>query len=182
MKRNQVNIILAIVLIAAAASMRIVNREMHLYNLAPIGAVGLFAGSVIMDKRFAYLMPLLSLFIADVFFQLFTSVPGFYGIEQVLVYAAMAIVTLLGSQMGNVNGLKVVGYSLIGSLIFFVLSNFGSYLHGWYGYGFDGLVTTYTVAIPFFKNTLVSELIGSCVLFGLYALGQRAFAPKLQQA
>lgn len=182
MKRNQVNILLAIVLILAAATLRIVNRELHLYNLAPIGAVGIFAGSVIKDKRMAYLMPLFSMFIADLYFQFFTSVTGFYGIEQVLVYTAMAAVTFLGSKMGNITPAKVVGYSLTGSVLFFIVSNFGSYLNGWYGYDLKGLMTTYIVAIPFFKNTIVSELIGSVALFGLYSLGQRAFAPKLQQA
>jgi hypothetical protein len=182
MKRNYTNIILATVLILLAATMRIINRELHLYNLAPICAVGLFAGSIIKDKRYAYLLPLLSMFIADLYFQFFTSVTGFYGIEQILVYISMILVTFLGTKMGNVTGVKVVGYSLIGSLLFFVVSNFGSYLKGWYGLDFNGLVTTYTVAIPFFKNTVMSELAGAIVLFGAYFLGQRAIAPKMQKA
>lgn len=182
MKRNYTNIILATVLILLASMMRIINREVHLYNLAPIGAVGLFAGAVIKDKRYAYLLPLLSMFIADVYFQFFTSVTGFYGIEQILVYLGMGLVTFLGSKMGNVSGVKVIGYSLIGSLIFFVVSNFGSYLRGWWGYDFKGLVTTYTVAIPFFKNTVMSDLAGSIVLFGLYFIAQKAIAPQTQKA
>ena len=182
MKRNYTNIILAAVLILLAAAMRIINRELHLYNLAPICAVGLFAGSIIKDKRYAYLLPLLSMFIADIYFQFFTSVTGFYGIEQLLVYISMVLVTFLGTKMGNVTGVKVVGYSLISSLIFFVVSNFGSFLKGWYGLDFNGLVTTYTVAIPFFKNTVTSELTGAIVLFGAYFLGQKAFRTKVQQA
>jgi hypothetical protein len=182
MKRNYTNIILAAILILLAAMMRIVNREIHLYNLAPIGAVGLFAGAVIKDKRYAYLLPLISMFIADLYFQLFTSVTGFYGFEQVLVYVGMGLVTFLGTKMGNVTGIKVAGYSIIGSFIFFVVSNFGSYLTGMWGYGFKGLATTYTMAIPFFKNTVVSELVGSIALFGLYFIGQKAIAPKMQKA
>lgn len=182
MKPNYTNIFFAAILILAAAVMRIITAEFHLPNITPVAAIGLFGGVVIKDKRYSYLLPLLSLFIADAYFQFFTSIKGFYGVEQILVYMAMALVTFLGSKMGKVSPVKVVGYSLIGSLLFFVISNFGSFLKGWYGYDFNGLVTTYTVAIPFFKNTVMSELSGAIVLFGAYFLGQRAIAPKMQKA
>ena len=183
MKRNHINIILAVTLIIVAAVMRIVTREMHLYNIAPVAAVGLFSGAVIKDKKFAYLLPLFSMFIADLYFSLFTSVNGFYGIEQLFVYGGMALVTLLGTQMHKVNILKVAGFSIGGSCIFFIVSNFGSFISGMYGYGFDGLVKTYVMAIPFFRDSFLPfDLLGNSLLFGLYFLAQRAFAPKLQQA
>ncbi|MBS1771668.1 MAG: hypothetical protein JST82_02320 [Bacteroidetes bacterium] len=176
MKRNQINIVLAAVLILAAAIMRVITAEFHLPNVTPVAAIGLFGGAVIADKKFSYLLPLLSLFIADLYFQLFTTVQGFYGVEQLLVYVGMALVTLFGSKMGQPNAMKVVGYSLIGSFIFFIVSNFGSYLHGWNGYGFSGLVKTYTLAIPFYKYSIAGDLIGSIVLFSAYALTKRPVA------
>ena len=182
MKRNQSNILLAAGLILMAALLRIINQEMHWYNLAPIAAVGLFAGAIIKEKRFAYILPLLSMFIADLYFQLFTSVNGFYGMEQLFVYGGMAVVTYLGTIMGKVNLPKVVGYSLVGSLAFFVLSNFGSFLSGMWGLNGAGFVKTYVMAIPFFKNTVISDLVGNGVLFGLYFLAQRAFTPEVQKA
>lgn len=182
MKSNYTNILLAAMLILAAAVMRIITAEFHLPNITPIAAVGLFSGVVIKDKRYAYLLPLLSLFVADAYFQFFTTIKGFYGIEQILVYTAMALVTFLGSKMGNISTVKVIGYSLIGSLLFFVISNFGSFLKGWYGYDFKGLVTTYTVAIPFFKNTVMSDLGGNIILFGAYFIMQKILTTKVQQA
>jgi len=165
-----------------AAAARIINSEMHLYNLAPIAALGLFSGAVIKDKRFAYIMPLLAMLVADLYFTLFTNVNGFYGLEQVFVYGGMALVTLLGTKMKNTGAARVLGFSLTGSVIFFIVSNFGSYLSGMWGYNFNGFTKTYVMAIPFFRNTLVSDLVGNALLFGLYALAQRSLATRIQKA
>ena len=182
MKRNYTNILLASGLILMAAAARIINAEMHLYNLAPVAALGLFSGAIIKDKRFAYIMPLLAMFIADLYFTLFTNVNGFYGLEQVFVYGGMALVTLLGTKMKNTGATRVLGFSLAGSVVFFIVSNFGSYLSGMWGYGFDGFIKTYVMAIPFFQNTLVGDLVGCTLLFGLYAMAQRSLAGRTQKA
>jgi hypothetical protein len=182
MKNNYSTILLAAVLILASAAMRIITAEFHLPNFTPIAAVGLFSGAVITDKKYAYILPLMAMFIADIYFTLFTSINGFYGIEQVLVYIGMALVTLLGTNMNKITGMKVLGYSLIGSFIFFAVSNFGSYLKGWNGYDFNGFVQTYILAIPFYKNSLVADLAGSVALFGLYFAGKKALVPQTQNA
>jgi hypothetical protein len=182
MKRNQINIILGVSLILIAAIARIANREMHLYNLAPVAAVGLFSGAILKDKRFAYIMPLLAMFVADLYFELFTRVNGFYGLEQIINYGALMAVTALGTKMGQPKALKILGLSLAGSVVFFLISNFGSFLTGMYGKGFNALVTTYTMAIPFFKNTVVSDLLGNAVLFGLYFIAMRSFSVKTEKA
>jgi hypothetical protein len=185
MKQNRLNIFLAIGLIVLAAAGRIVSQDLHLYNLVPVAAIGLFAGAVLKDKRIAFLLPLLSLFISDLFIELFpinAQQRGFYGIEQFFVYGSMLLVTLLGITMNKVSAVKVLGYSLTGSVIFFVVSNLGSYLSGMYGYGVDSFITTYVMALPFFRNTLLGDLIGNTVLFGGYALGSQLIIGRLQRA
>ena len=182
MKRNYSNILLAAGLILMASLARVVNHEMHLYNLAPVAALGLFSGAVIKDKRFAYMLPLVAMLMADLYFQFFTSTPGFYGREQWFVYGGMALVTLLGTAMHKANPLKIAGFSLIGSIVFFIVSNFGCYVSGMWGNGIHGLVTTYTMALPFFKNTIVSDLAGNTLLFGLYFMAQRSISAKTQRA
>ena len=164
-----------------AATARIVNHEMHLYNFAPVAAIGLFGGAVLKNRKLAFMMPLLALFIGDLYIELFTTNPlqrGFYGVEQIFVYGGMFLVTLLGLQMKNIKAAKILGFSLSGSVIFFVLSNFGSFMSGMYGYSFEGLTTTYIMAIPFFKNTLLGDLVGNSLLFGSYFLLQQAFTNK----
>lgn len=185
MKPNKIQIILAAGLIIMAAAARIVNHELHLYNLAPVAAIGLFGGSVLKNKSLALFMPLLALFIGDLYIQLFPSssfMRGFYGIEQIFVYSGMLIVTLLGMLMKQANAPKVLGFSLAGSLIFFAVSNLGAYASGMYGFGWNGFTTTYVMALPFLKNTVVSDLIGNAVLFGGYFLLQQAFSARMQKA
>jgi hypothetical protein len=186
MKNNRLNIIIAVGLILMAGVARIVNHEMHLYNFAPVCALGLFSGVIIKDKRIALLLPILAQLMGDVYISLFTHWQGFYGIEQVCVYASLLLVTLMGSGIGQPKALKVLGFTLGSAVVFFLLSNFGVWLsiefgkvdlYG-YGKGFTGLVATYAAAIPFFKNTLIGEFSGSILLFGAFYLLQLAVARK----
>jgi hypothetical protein len=170
MKTNQKNILLAAALIVLVAIARIVTREFHLYNLAPVGALALFTATIISDKRIAVATPLLAMLLADLFFQAFTNFPGFYGQEQWFVYGGMMLVSALGLTMGKPKAVKILGYTLAGSMVFFLVSNLGSFLSGMWGTGFDGLVKTYTMAIPFYQYSIAGELIGATVLFGAHHL------------
>ncbi len=176
MKRNNILIAGGLILIAAIA--RIVNYEVEVYNLAPVAALGLFAGSVLNNKRVAYLFTILAMLISDVYIEFFTSMSGFYDISQFFVYGSLILVTLMGTTLKKHNPLKIAGYSITGSAIFFILSNFGTYLTGYWGYGIEGLITTYTAAIPFAKNTFISDLLFSGLLFGAYTLLQHTLTNK----
>lgn len=182
MKQNQKNILLASLLIVFVAIIRIVSREMHLFNIAPIGALALFSGAIIKDKRISLVTPLIAMVLGDLFFQYFTSISGFYGTEQWFVYGAVALVTIIGTLMGKVTPVKVAGFTLGGSFLFFLVSNFGCFVSGMWGTGFDALVLTYVKAIPFYKTTITGDLIGSLLFFGAYFLAQRATVKRTQQA
>ena len=54
--------------------------------------------------------------------------------------------------------------ALIGACLFFIITNFGIWSLGSYGYSFEGLIKCYTLAIPFFGNTLISTLIFSAMI------------------
>jgi len=155
---------------------------MHLFNFAPLAALGLFCGAVVKDKRYAFLLPVLGQLLGDVYFQLFTGTQGFYGIAQFFTYGALVTVTMLGMLMKNKKPLSVLGFTLGGSLLFFIVSNFGYFVQGWNGYTVAGLVKTYVMAIPFYRNSMIGDLIGSTMLFGLYFMLQRAFGSKMQKA
>ena len=53
--------------------------------------------------------------------------------------------------------------ALIGALIFYIVTNFGVWVSGMYGYTFNGFVTCYTLAIPFFAYSVISTLIFSII-------------------
>jgi len=190
MKNKKQYILLAIALIAVAAITRIISFEMQWFNLAPITAVGLFAGSVIKEKKYAFLFAVLAQLAGDIYIQLFTSWQGFYGIDQAFVYISLLAVTALGFLMTRRNALNVLGFSLAASVLFFIISNLGVWVaiqtgkadlfH--YGKGMTGLVNTFIAAIPFYKNTLIGTVAGSVALFGLYNLLEKGFSPRLQSA
>lgn len=60
--------------------------------------------------------------------------------------------------------------SLLGACIFFLITNFGVWITGSYGYTLDGLIKCYFLAIPFFNNALLSTLIFAVMIETIYIL------------
>ena len=58
---------------------------------------------------------------------------------------------------------RIIG-ALTGAVIFFIITNFGVWSLGSYGYTIEGLMACYTLALPFFGNTLVSTIIFSAIV------------------
>lgn len=179
---------LSAVLVLAAVVSRIINAETHWYNFGPMVAISLFSGAILKNKTYAYLLPLAAYFISDAYLQMVHH-NGFYGISQFFVYGGMALVVTLGSFMKKVNALKLLGFSIGGSLLFWLISNFGVFVSGYYGLNLQGLAATYLAAIPFYQkdgvstglffNAIIGDMIFSGVLFGVYAvLKNRVMAPK----
>ncbi len=181
MKRTNISILLAIALVLLATTTRIFNHELGIYNLAPLTAISLFCGFVLKDKRaLAFLIPLMGQFLADVFFQLFTKTQGFYP-GQLFNYAALVSAAALGTTMKQPKVLNTFVYLLGASTVFFLVSNFGYFTSGWNGYSVSGLVKTYIDAVPFYKNTLMGDMVGGILLFGGYHYTQQALLKKAQK-
>src|SRR5205823_97193 len=74
---------------------------------------------------------------------------------------------------------KIGGTTLAASLVFFVVSNFVSWLEQAlpYGYSLEGLANCYEAAIPFYRATLFGDLIFSGAFFGLHFALSRAYFP-----
>ena len=58
---------------------------------------------------------------------------------------------------------RIIG-SFFGAVIFFIVTNFGVWSVGSYGYSLNGLVTCYTLAIPFFAYSLISTFLFSLII------------------
>ena len=54
--------------------------------------------------------------------------------------------------------------ALFGALIFYLISNFGVWITGSYGYTVEGLIACYTLALPFFGYTIVSTVLFSTII------------------
>jgi hypothetical protein len=91
------------------------------------------------------------------------------------VYASVALIVLLGwLALSCVTTLRLGGAAIASSILFFLVTNFGTWLlSGMYPMSAAGLAACYVAAIPFFQNTVAGDLIYSAVLFGGFALLER---------
>jgi hypothetical protein len=84
----------------------------------------------------------------------------FIGFHSLLIWTwgSLAIIGII-SKYGK-SFFSRFGTCIIGSWLFFIISNFGVWLTGsFYEISFKGLTTCYIMAIPFFTNTLFSTII-----------------------
>jgi hypothetical protein len=169
---------LALVLILLAAALRIAP---HPWNFTPVGAMALFSGAVLKDRRFAFFFPLLALFAGDLFV-------GFYKLSVMLVvYASFLLSVLIGRWVQNHRSLvRISGATLLGTIQFFLVTNFAAWQFlGGYPHSASGLLTCYIAGIPLFWNTLGGDALYAALLFGGYALAERflpAFRPPVRAA
>jgi hypothetical protein len=146
----------------------------HPPNFSPVEAVALFGGAYFAKRSTALWIPLVAMFISDLALGLING--GIYSeyflsAGYLLVYACIAISTVLGFGLrGRVTALRVVGYSLLGSTLFFVVTNFGTWLgSSMYPQTGAGLMAAYIAGIPFFQNTVLGTLFYSALMFGTFA-------------
>ena len=134
----------------------------HPPNVAPITAVALFAGTHFSRKHWAILMPILAMLVTDVFL-------GFSMITPI-VYLAFVGVTALGFVLKKMN----IGTVLLSSLLFFVVTNLGVWFL-YYPLTPEGLMTCFTLALPFFGYAVVGDLFFSAALLCGYRYAAKRF-------
>ncbi len=168
-------IAIAVGLVSVAVLSRLVP---HMPNLVPVGAIALLCGSVIRPTWLGLSLPLLAVFASDLAMEL-NGGTGFYS-GMGWVYASYLLVSLLGRlAVRSVRPLPVVGAALAGPIAFFALSNFGVWASGsLYPTTFEGLVSCYTAALPFFRNSVVADVTGALVLFAAWSLATASLRRK----
>lgn len=163
----------ALAIIVIAAALRIAP---HPWNFTPIGAMALFSGAVIKDRRPAFAFPLLALFVGDLFV-------GFYkpGL-MLLVYASFLLSVLIGRFLQGRRTVPRIGAgALLGSIQFFLVTNFAAWLLlNSYPRTPAGLAACYLAGLPLFWNTLAGDALYCAVFFGAFALAER-FVPILRE-
>lgn len=161
---NDEKLALGLIVLGAA------SRLLHLPpNIAAVTGVTLLAGFALRNIWLALLVPIGAMALADI-------VLGWYpGV--LATYAGMAAgVFIARGLLPRLTVLRLVATTFLASLAFFVLSNFGTWLEGWYGYTWDGLVACYIAALPFWQNSLVADFISTALAFGLFLVGRRVLS------
>lgn len=158
-----------------AASTAVLPQSVRPWNVAALGALALFTAARL---RFplACLVFALALAVKElgVYLQ--------YGFEPhpptwlcFAVYLGLGWCLLRNTE----SALRIGGTAVGASLLFFLVTNFGSWLEQAlpYGYSFDGLVNCYVAAVPFYRGTFLGDIGFSVVLFGAHAVLSRAYFP-----
>ena len=156
---RQPEIVLAVFFVLAGAILRFLP---HPDNFTPVTALALFSGAFL-SRRLSVAVPLLIMMITDFFI-------GFHSVIW-FTWGSFVLTVFLGRRVSDDAGewRRVAPASLSGSLLFFVVTNFGhfvmtnSYPHTWQGFWM-----CYTFAVPFFRNTLLGDLFYTTILFGLF--------------
>ncbi|WP_346236343.1 DUF6580 family putative transport protein [Niabella insulamsoli] len=184
---------LLIIMILLAALSRLLP---HPYNFTPLVAIGLFGGAHFRARWQAFVIPIAAYLISDVILQLsgrmgvFSFTQPFVIVSQCFVYAGMLLVTLLGTTLNGLKPVKILGYSLTGSAIFWMVSNLGVWVGNLFAEGSvmhePGLTLgmTYLRALPFyntmstemFVNAFLGDIFYCTVLFGGFALVSKRYA------
>ncbi|MEO9020526.1 MAG: DUF6580 family putative transport protein [Ginsengibacter sp.] len=178
MKINRQIIFSFILLIVIASLYRIMPGRP--YGFAPQIAMAIFGGAIIKDKKFAFLLPILAMFVSDALYQLLYingigMIPGFYD-GQALNYILFGGLTVFGFFIKNFNVKKIAIASLAAPSTYFIVSNFlvWASVSPMAGLArpktFSGLMMCYGDGLPFYPWSLASTFIFSAVLFGSFYL------------
>ena len=147
----------------------------HPPNFTPIIAVALISGYFFKNINLSLLILLVAMLLSDLFI-------GFYE-NMIFVYASLLLIIFVFHKISKkINFKNLFIYCFAGSLIFFIVSNFGVWVLGSpgvldvaYERNLSGLTECYILAIPFFGNTFLSTLIFSYTAFLANSLYKKKF-------
>jgi hypothetical protein len=164
------SLILRTVVVLAMIGFAAVVRVMpHPWNFTPVGAMALFSGAVVKDRRVAFLFPLVALFVGDIFV-------GFHKLMP-LVYASFLIDVALGYWIRNHRtAARIGGVTFLGAIQFFLISNFAlwAFLNS-YPRTLAGLIACYAGGLPLLLNTLAGDAFYAVLFFGGFVLAEHYF-------
>ena len=150
------------IFLVSVISFAIISRFLpHPPNFTPVTAIALLSSKGFNNRWIGLLIPMIIMFISDLVLGLHGSIP--------FVYGAFILISLFGSFVKKIN----IGVVLSSSIIFFLVSNFGVWFL-YYPSTFTDLLTCYTLAIPFFLNTILGDLFFSALMiYSFYYMQKR---------
>jgi len=134
----------------------------HAPNFTPVAAIALFGGAYL-SKKHSVIVPLLLMIVSDMFI----------GMHNVIAFTwgSFILVAFLGILIKKNKKVSTVLSASIGSsLLFYMITNFGVWLMGWYPNNPKGLLDSYIMGLPFLRDFTFATIIYSAVFFGAYEL------------
>jgi len=145
----------------------------HPPNMTSVGAMGLFAGAKLKTWQ-ALSLPLACMLITDPILAWMHGYAAFRR-DTLFIYASLMLNVLIGRWLvKNDNPARIALAVVICSVQFFVVTNFSVWLlDGYYPHTWAGFVACYVAAIPFFRWTILGDLMYTGIFFGIYAFVSR---------
>lgn len=167
--KEQIILATAIGLIILGVSARLLP---HPANFAPLAAIAIFGG-LYLPKKLAILVPLSAMLVSDVLI-------GFYSWKIMLVvYGSFALTGYISTKIRD-SFSSILTTTLAGSILFYLTTNAAVWVFGtMYSHDFGGLMQSYTMALPFFRNSLLGDLFYTGILVGAYQMYINYFANAL---
>jgi hypothetical protein len=168
---NKYKFSLITIMIIAAAASRFIP---HPPNFSSIAAIALFGGAYFDDKKLSFVIPLLAMFLSDLYLGLHRLIPA--------VYASFAIIVFAGFKLREKKTPINIGLAaILGSVIFYVTTNFAVWImSNYYSHTIDGFIKCYIAAIPFFLNSLGGDITYTVLLFGSFEFVKK-YIPHIKE-
>ena len=135
----------------------------HLPNATPLIALALFGGTYL-SRRWAILLPLTIVVVSDVVIGLHSTI--------LFTWGAFALTGMIAWWIRlHPSPSRIVSGALLGSVLFFLITNFGVwFIANMYPLTIAGLWQCYVAAVPFFRSSLMADIVYTALFFGCYAL------------
>ncbi len=181
-KRKVLGFTAVAILIVAAISRLLPHPD----NVTPVASMALFGGAYFSRKSLAFIIPIAALFISD-FVLNNTILRGFFNSDGIIFFSQYMIYGYIAFLLTSCIGIwflkkisvgHVIIASLASSILFFLISNYGSYLAYLKSENPMSLMATYVAGLPFFRSTVLGNLLFAGIMFGSYEFFQRRIMVK----
>lgn len=181
LKNSKINSNKAWYFIAGTIIVLAVSRLLpHPPNFTPLGGIAILGAAYFRSSLWKYIVPLIAFYISDllvsnIIYSSFYPDQAFVWFSSHMLWnygAILAIVMISSYLLKNKNFKNILGASLIGAVLFFVISNFGSWIADpMYPKNMAGLITAYIAGLPFFPNSLISTVLYAALGYGIIEYG-----------
>lgn len=161
--------------VAMTIGFQFAPAEYTVWNLSVVGALALFSAARL-GAAWALVLTAVAVALKDVSLYALTN----WWEPAPAVFVGFALYIALGYTLRRTESpLRIGGVAVGGSLLFFFVTNFASWLEQAlpYGYSLEGLWNCMAAGIPFARGTFFGDLVFTGALFGAHAALSRAYFP-----
>ena len=132
----------------------------HPPNFTPLISGAIFLPYLLQDRRLVMLLPVVTMFVADIFL-------GFHGL-MIWTYGAFLMIGLLSFNYFKFKPTSIFILSVLSPSVFFLITNFGVWLDSeFYSQSLEGLIASYIMGLPFYANSLTSTVLFSASFYAV---------------